>query len=368
MSGITVSRADDRLIAVKRATAESRARRLREAHLLARLDHPGVVQFVDLIDGESTELHMSYAGSDSWERQPPTSEAGIIEGLAAVASTVADLHDLGTAHRALIPEHVLVTADRRPVLCGLADADTADPVTCADDLDGLAGLIRNLSPSAPAELRNRLDTLATRASNGDLTARRLTDELNALRGPQRTARRWRPVLEFGRTSRVAVSGLAILLAAVAWGWNRTGDASSRAPVADPPATVTTITAAVRVAPPPPTSAPAAPATSLAAATTTTAAPLVLVHAGRRFGIGAQGDISLLGDWNCDGTATPALLQPSRSLVAIFSTWPEAGEMLEPAATTVVAGATGLQLVESDECDQLRVVHLNGSTLFAPDFT
>ena len=125
MSGITVSRCDARLIAVKRATAESRARRQREAHLLARLDHPGVVQFVDLIDGEPTELHMSYAGSDSWERQPPTSEAGIIEGLAAVASTVADLHDLGTAHRDRAAGHIARQVSRHgcPVSVSLLNAD-----------------------------------------------------------------------------------------------------------------------------------------------------------------------------------------------------------------------------------------------------
>ena len=165
MSGITVTRHDDRLIAVKRATADGCERRRREAHLLARLAHPGVVQFVDLIEGDPTELHMTYAGTDSWERCPPTSERAIVEGLAAVASTVADLHDLGTTHQTLGPEHVLVTSEHRPVLCGLADAEPADPVTCADDLAGLARLINHVSPAASDELRTRLDRLATRAQS-----------------------------------------------------------------------------------------------------------------------------------------------------------------------------------------------------------
>ena len=51
-----------------------------------------------------------------------TAAVPVAAGLAAVASTVADLHEFGTSHGALTAEHIVVSRDRRPILCGLADA------------------------------------------------------------------------------------------------------------------------------------------------------------------------------------------------------------------------------------------------------
>ena len=46
-----------------------------------------------------------------------------VAGLAgALAATLGDLHDLGIVHGAVVPEHVIVSPDGRPVLCGFGSA------------------------------------------------------------------------------------------------------------------------------------------------------------------------------------------------------------------------------------------------------
>ena len=41
---------------------------------------------------------------------------------------------------------------------------------------------------------------------------------------------------------------------------------------------------------------------------------------RRWSVGAEGDVIELGDWDCDGTATPAVLRPSSGEVFVFPSW------------------------------------------------
>jgi hypothetical protein len=41
---------------------------------------------------------------------------------------------------------------------------------------------------------------------------------------------------------------------------------------------------------------------------------------RRFALGVPGDHLYLGDWNCDGVATPALFRPSSGATLYYDTW------------------------------------------------
>jgi hypothetical protein len=41
---------------------------------------------------------------------------------------------------------------------------------------------------------------------------------------------------------------------------------------------------------------------------------------RRFALGLPGDRVHLGDWNCDGIATPALFRPSTGATLYYDTW------------------------------------------------
>ncbi|MDW3218093.1 MAG: hypothetical protein R8F63_05720 [Acidimicrobiales bacterium] len=355
MSGITVTRVGERLLAVKRASPGDEDRRRNEAALLERLDHPGVVQFVELVDDPEIELRLDYAGTDTWARTPPTTADAIVEGLAALASTIADLHEMGTAHRALVPDHVIVGPDRRPVLCGLADAAPADAATQSEDLEALGDLIDTVAAGAPDELRSGLTAAAAAARQNGLSARRLTAELNRLRpGGNVRALARRPRITTRVAAGLGVAAVALgALAVAVW-------PSGAAP--PPVATATTVDTV--------------PATTSTVALTTpptvpAAEPTVLVHDGRRFALGSADDQVVMGDWDCDGEPTPAVLVRATGEIARFASWPAPGgsvfadDLISDAdaiALEVVAGAS----VDGDACDRLRIIRSAGSSFFPED--
>jgi len=88
----------------------------------------------------------------------------------------------------------------------------------------------------------------------------------------------------------------------------------------------------------------------------------MVHDGRRFALGTTDDITVLGDWSCDGVDTPALLRPQTGLVALYLAWPEAGGAASPEHTEIFPAATNLDITTVDGCDQLRVIDPSGSAL------
>jgi len=367
VSGITVGRQGDELIAVKRADPGDIRRRRAEADLLSRLDHPGVVRFVAFVDGDRAELRTSYVGTETWARTPPTADDSIIAGLAAVASTVADLHEFGTSHGALATDHVVVSRDRRPILCGLADAQPLDASAELDDLVGLAGIMRDLSTAAGDGLRAELDDIARRAASGELTAHDVREEIASLstQSPAEAAsrRRHRPATRVG-----LLFALALTLAGVVVGL---GLASPGDP--PPEQTTTTLVVRTRERATPSTRGPTAPTTRAATtsttmATTTTVPPpgVELIHEGRRYGLGAPGDIVVIGDWDCDGIATPALLRLADRTVAVFDRWPEPEATLPASVASIAPGAIGLETVDNEGCHRLRVLETDGSHLFIPE--
>ena len=62
-------------------------------------------------------------------------------------------------------------------------------------------------------------------------------------------------------------------------------------------------------------------------------------AGTHFRIGRAGDEVLVGDWDCDGRATPAALRPSTGEIFVFPRWATPGQPLTVHAVTTVPGAT-----------------------------
>ena len=109
MAAVTVSRSQGRLIAVKQVPAIRTADIEREAGMLKRLEHPGLVRFVDLVETADggRALHTEFVSSDTWATRPLTDPAERAAGMAALAAVVADLHHLGVAHMQLAPGHVL---------------------------------------------------------------------------------------------------------------------------------------------------------------------------------------------------------------------------------------------------------------------
>jgi hypothetical protein len=166
-------------IAVKAATTSAEIDRLAaEADRIRQVSHPGVVSFVDhRVHTDEAELHTLYVGTslERWSGGLPQ-VAGL---LAALATTVADLHDAGVVHGRLEPSHVLVRPDGRPVLCGLSPPP--DGSVPGDDVAALGELLRTLLAGADAQpgrssLRKILEPAAPRRRL-TLVADRATDPL-----------------------------------------------------------------------------------------------------------------------------------------------------------------------------------------------
>ncbi len=356
MSGVTLERLEGALVAAKQSSAADRLRA--EADTLGRLRHPGVVELISFEPGPPATLRTVWAGTDTWDRQPPTTRDTIPAALAAIATTLADFHDIGLCHAAVTPDHVIVGSDGRPVLCGLGDAVPVDPESQRNDVSGLLGLVEHLQHAADDDCRAGLRRLADHLREPESDLRSFVhlagdtvveaDEGNA---------RWRPPSRV-----VAVSVAAVLTIGTAAIALTRPDHSPVEPIA----------AAVSVAPRP--TRPPSPSAAIieASASSTTQAVrgdpsgAFINHDGRRYSLGTVGDITVLGDWNCDGEPTPALLQRSSGQVAVFAAWPDPGGSLGPQVLQPAFDATSLAVERVGECDLLRAHGSYGSTLIETD--
>jgi hypothetical protein len=191
-TSVTTDAAGRRVMTKVGLNAEEAARLAREAEQLETARHPGVVELVG-VDGSgvgSMLLTAHVEGPTLALVGPlPLEEAAGL--LAALATTLADLHDLGVVHGAVAPEHVIVGAGGRPVLCGLAYGGRsgeppgpapavgrgfADPARAhaaalspAFDVYALGALARFLAPEPPPG--HVLSGLATAAMDADAEAR-----------------------------------------------------------------------------------------------------------------------------------------------------------------------------------------------------
>ncbi|CAN5208715.1 hypothetical protein BH18ACT4_BH18ACT4_07560 [soil metagenome] len=114
--------------------AEAKARFLREATVLARFSHPGIVRVYEVFEEHGTaylvmELLDGRPLTDMLsERSAPLTEAEALDVAARGARALAVVHAAGILHRDLNPSNVMVTADGRVVLIdfGLAREFAAD--------------------------------------------------------------------------------------------------------------------------------------------------------------------------------------------------------------------------------------------------
>lgn len=78
----------------------------------------------------------------------------------------------------------------------------------------------------------------------------------------------------------------------------------------------------------------------------------------RFQVGRPDDVVTLGDWDCDGVVTPALLRPSTGEVFVFSEWTESQLSVRPIERVPLA-----RTIHPDEdgigCHQLVVEDADG---------
>lgn len=370
---------------------------------------------------DHVELETLYAGPGSLADLEPVALTAAIDLSATVASIVGDLHGSGIAHGALTADHILVDADLRPVVCSFARSTSIDPERARADVaeagDALRSLAQRVIAAAPLDRRGRriaqqwVDTL-DRMVAGQLTAAAAAGELSAhsrtagsaMTGHRQTAspagvgaamatgtRNWRgrvgappgPTDPRGRLPR-AVGALAVVGLALLTGWFGAGVVANSASDVE-----------IEVA----SSADIGPggavlghvfamsATSSSAGSTDTCMRTVapvdcLLHCqsgvdatgdgcgddvavdgnllrvgGSWFRLGDPADSIVVGDWDCDGTATPALLRVATGEVFVFDRWPVDAPIEQLAAGRVV-GATGLRLLADGPCDLLEVMRDN----------
>ena len=111
----------EELVAVKAGGPADALRR--EAALLEELEHSGIIRFVALTEDErGLRLLTRYAGRETlatWQPQRLEELQRVFEDL---TTTICYLHERGVVHRAIRPNHVLIDAMRRPLLCSLSAA------------------------------------------------------------------------------------------------------------------------------------------------------------------------------------------------------------------------------------------------------
>lgn len=163
-------------VVVKTASGPGIARLRRERERLEQAEHPGVVALAGPAAPPGTggaaaageyELRTWYAG------EPVSRWTGALADVAgvgaAVASTLADLHEIGMVHGRLDATHVLLGADGRPRLCGFAEPGEN---RAADDVAALGRLVHELLARAPDDrrglLRGRRASAAARRALADV--------------------------------------------------------------------------------------------------------------------------------------------------------------------------------------------------------
>ncbi|HZA78610.1 MAG TPA: hypothetical protein VE623_19700 [Acidimicrobiales bacterium] len=447
-------------IAVKTATGDDDVARLRlEAERLERAAHPGLVAVLSGPHGHGEpdtdadmELRTRFAGDpvSNW-----TGSVANVAGLgAAVAATLADLHDLSVVHGRLDSTHILVDHDGRPRLCGLSHPGEAAP---EDDVAALGRVLAELLERVPAErhrpfpwlrgdaadrraleqvIARAIDPVPSRRPSARLLAgsvlgavrdaelpagdagtvepqsayvppdeelldlvftHELTDEerwaqafgddpteLDRETGESDTEPlsasdpTWpwdeaptdaalAPAAPAGEGARnghgsrlrmAASSGAlaAVVVAAgavVVGGWGRPGSAAHPE---DGPATVPAAAGC------PAAAAPAAdvdgdgcPEGLVIDGGTVSAGPA-------RWTLGEPGDVVAVGDWDCDGQATPALLRPASGDIFVFPAWAGESEPVTVEARDRLPGAVDLRSEPADDgCDELVVELESGAT-------
>lgn len=408
---------DGQLVAVKQALdPEARTRLVHEAAVLALARHPGVVRSRGLREVAGTlELVTTWVGSRSLADRRGRAPAQIAAILAAIAETVADLHDLGVIHGQLgDPSHVLFDQRDRPVLCGFGRAEIAASspaeagAACrSDDVRSLGQLLSDLveldSPitlmplhrfrrhqRADDGVARALLTLADHASADDPTCRptaralaralqRLApDRHNTATGataagettiepsPERLERdsidRLRASApapssrgDWSRLRRVAAGAASIGCIAVLAIGVFSGPTSSPPEVALTGADPSPSGAGLD---PPP--APPAPPTTVARPE-----PPVVELDGHRYELGTAGDEVLVGDWRCDGQPQAALLRPSTGEVFVFDGWATTGADLQARLLARLQPGAHLRGTNDGGCERLVGVLGDGQVIPLP---
>jgi hypothetical protein len=302
-------------LVVKRATTPDERRRLaREARALRILAQPGVVRLVGTEgdDPPAALLLERVIGSPLSRRADP--ESSVLAVGADVATTIADLHDIGWAHTAIRPDHVLVRAGDRTVLCGFGSCVRAAQGSREQrrDVADLAHMLLELAPAAGNQRWRR--RLSWARDSGRCDARRLARMLAVDGDGDRASDRHRPLL--------AVVAAAAAMAALIGVAASQFDSARHSPTC-----------------------PAADQGCRAVSRLPGPDRLLFTYPA----------VVVLGRWRCTAQAYPAVLNLRTGAVWMFTRWPAPGRTETARLVDQVAGAVSLLVRPgASGCDRLVV--------------
>ena len=393
---LTRDRIGDESVLRKSARGGQRAALRREAEVLRALGGHGVVRLIELADGaDVTELVLVDTGGPSLAAalaDPATDSRSALRLLADACDAVSRLHEQGWAHGDLRADHVLLTRRHHIRLCSLGDAVSlgTEPDGGRADRVALLRIVDDWTRSAgtdgsPMSSRIRSRVLARRTH-------RLPDDPDPRllgRILRRTAATGLPVpsrerihlplpLRSGRrVRRVAVPAITIILAAgIAWfalpsqgADPGPGGSDSGGGTAHTTQMSTTTTVALGAAPPAPETAAASGCRAVdrsrpdvdgdGCGDDVRIEHDVVVAGGHRYRVGRVGDLAAIGDWDCDGTSTIAVLRPEDGTVHVFDRWALDGRPAQAATWGRVDGAASIA-APADGCGTPRVTTTSGS--------
>ena len=394
---------DGRLAVTKQAAAGPEAERLRrEAEILRRAAHPGVVELLGELTGDhGVTVHTAFVGGGTLAEHLGTLQVeGGAKVAATLAATLADLHERGIAHRRVTPDHVLVTDAEHVRLCGFAEAMvTSDAAPCGADvatidveavailvrdlaertsvdaasLQAVAGRVLGAGPVARPSMRTLAQALASVAGGTDEGGSPVAQG-RLLLPPRRSRPEHRPHLPRSRIRFAALTVIAVVVASV------TAVVAATVTSPRPPAPP------VAAAPVP----PASPDPSTTTTTTLTRAPVptsaghqrgvrvwppdpqpdpevvevaagVVSSSGSRWRVASADDLVAVGDWDCDGLATPAVVRHGTGRIWVYDRWAEGSEATPVEAAAAVPDAVSAHAVDGDGCDDLEVTEAAGQT-------
>ncbi|MFC4009113.1 protein kinase [Nonomuraea purpurea] len=148
-----------RLVALKQVRAdvgrlpELRKRAEREAQALARIDHPGIVRVLDVLDHDNGPWivmdHVRGVMLGALIKQAPLSEPAVVRIAAQALDALAAAHDVGVLHRDVKPDNILLTAAGKVILVdfGIAHIEGHEHITTLGQVIGTPDFI------APERLR-----------------------------------------------------------------------------------------------------------------------------------------------------------------------------------------------------------------------
>ena len=362
----------------------------REVEVLDVARHPGVVE---LLGAGTGALTLRLVDGVPLSRLPDPSPSQMAHIAADVATTLADLHDIGVVHGAVSADHILIASSDRTVLCSFGRAAVHAPephqprgsraatpspggpafrAGVQADVAALAGVLAAAAP-AGSDVERIVRTAAS-APGGPWPARRLATLLTTLppeprhRGRRLGTLQAPPPTHPPRPRRVAEApkapsrdgGLAVAPQPSAGSNAR----RSRVAVGLLGAVFAVLMTATAIAVVAPTlGSSSRPRAACPVADQGCQPPArpggVIQTAAGRYRLGRPGDLVVVGRWHCGGPL-PALLRPATGEVWVWDGWAPATRPLAARLVVRIPQARTLTVAPgSSGCDGLQVQRTEG---------